>query len=336
MSKIYEWNLMFYTFTDNDLEVGSFRDLAKLTSNNYTYSNVIIHMLLDTATMGSYLIQITGNPYQSGNISMKRLPPVDMSKSSTLQHFIEHSIQSGPSHRKALILGGHGSGWLLLTEEDSAISAAKLGHIFRSTPVKLDLLCFDNCLMSTLETMNELHDCVDYVIAYQDYAGWDGIIETSMIKHFDDVKISTLELARELVQSLLIKINERVNDALKSDRTNPPDPTDVSIISISQVSELVQYIKSLGRLKQPTNTDFCVDPNYWHLQDLTSIVQSSVPLEKYYQYLEYFKTVVVVYQQSINKHNRYHYGLSCIVDPEKDTFDTWKLWKELSLRLLFQ
>ena len=86
--KIYEWNLLFYTFTDNELQEGSFKDLAKLTSLNQKNESVIIHILLDTMNMGSYLIKIKGNPYKKDNIRMTRLERQNMSKEDTLQSFL--------------------------------------------------------------------------------------------------------------------------------------------------------------------------------------------------------------------------------------------------------
>jgi len=325
---MHEWNIMCYTFTDNDLEVGSFKDLAKLTCKNIQYHNVIIHMLIDTATMGSYLIKIRGNPYMDNMMTIKRLPNQDMSKCETLCHFIQDCVKDAPANRYTLILGGHGSGWLLLTEKDSVLPVATLGNILRKCSVHFDLVCFDNCLMSTLESMNELYGATKYVIAYQDYSGWDGVIEPTLIKHFDDPTKSTLEIAKKLAKSVIVKTNQKL-----SDPTNKPDPTDVSVICIQNIPNIVTWINKNLPLKRPLDNRYCIDPTYWHLQDLTSIVKDSYSDIR--EFINLFNEVVVFYQQSANKHNPLHHGLSCIVDPEKDTFDTQQTWKLLSLRLTF-
>src|SRR5436189_4961009 len=114
----FEWNILCYTFTDNNLEIGSFRDLAKLTSIEHNHKNIIIHMIIDTQTMGTYFIKIHNNPYKDGNISMTRLSNINMSREKTLEHFISKSIDSVNFNRIALILGGHGSGWYLKTEKE--------------------------------------------------------------------------------------------------------------------------------------------------------------------------------------------------------------------------
>jgi len=331
---MHEWNIMCYTFTDNDLEVGSFKDLAKLTSINTQYHNVIIHMIIDTATMGSYLIKIRGNPYMDNMMTIKRLPNQDMSKCETLCHFIQDSVKDAPANRYALILGGHGSGWLLLTEKDSVLPVAKLADILRQCKLPnnkiFDLICFDNCMMSTLESINELRNIAKYVVAYQDYSGWDGIIEPTLIKHFDDPTKSTLEIAKELAKSVIIKTNQKLSDPTNE---NKPDPTDVSVICMQQIPNIVTWITKNVPLKRPLNNQYCVDPTYWHLQDLMSIVKHSY--SDIQEFTDLFNQVVVFYQQSSNKHNPLHHGLSCIVDPEKDTFDTQHTWKLLSLRLIF-
>lgn len=50
-TKTYEWNILCYSFTNNELEIGSFKDLAKLTSLAHNHQSVIVHMLICTETM---------------------------------------------------------------------------------------------------------------------------------------------------------------------------------------------------------------------------------------------------------------------------------------------
>jgi hypothetical protein len=315
---------MFYTFTDNDLEVGSFRDFAKLTELNLPYPNVVVHMLLETKTMGTYRIRIQGDPYVPGNITMQRLQTVDMSRCDTLIQFL-HESMTEPAERNALIMGGHGSGWLLITEGASILPIATLRECLVKAQVHLNLLCLDNCLMANISTAYELRDVTDVIVAYEDYAGWDGIIEPPMLEHFNES--TTPQVAIELAKSLLTIINAK-----------NVDPTDVSVIVTQPLTDFGPFLLSLGPLKRPTTTIDCIDPTYWQLQDLWSIVQTTLASRPsdWTKFTQLFAQTVIFYQQTRNKHKPQHHGLSCIVDPNKDTFDKQHSWKLLQLQLSYQ
>jgi hypothetical protein len=320
------WNVMFYTFTDNELEVGSFRDLAKLTALNLPYPNVVVHILLETRTMGTYRIRLQGDPYSPDAMTMQRLPTVDMSKCETLVNFLTQSYTEPAAHH-ALILGGHGSGWLLITEGASTLPVARLRECLEQANVHLDLVCFDNCLMSNVSSAYELRNVTDYIVAYEDYAGYDGVIEQDMLRHFNDVSLLPQQVAIYLAQSVL--------DAINGKRV---DPTDVSVISTQHLGEFGDFLRSICPLTRPNTKADCIDPTYWQLQDLWEIVQATLSAKP--TDLDKFKTlfnqVVVFYKQSWNKHNPRNHGLSCIVDPEKDTFDKQHSWKLLQLQLSYK
>ncbi len=112
------------------------------------------------------------------------------------------------------------------------------------------------------------------------------------------------------------------------------DPTDVSVLSAVDVDSLVKFIKGCV-LRKPTDGTACIDPNYWQLQDLFEVVKESLSGEEFKMFEELFKRVVLFYKQSKNKNNPKHHGLSCIVDPDKDIYDTSQAWKQLDLLLSF-
>ena len=317
---MYEWNILFYTFTDNELEIGSFKDLAKLTSLDHDNSSIVVSGLVDTASLGTYLYRIAGSAYQLDNIRMTRLPSVNMSCESTLIHFLRHSTATA-AKRTALILGGHGSGWFLRTEKDSALAPRTLAYCIESAGLYLDLLCFDNCLMANLETMYEVHSVARYVTAYEDYAGWKGIVEPCMLEIFTHDEYSTKEIAIRLSQNLL------------QAQGPEDDPTDVAVLNLAGLDSLVDTVKDLP-LTKPINSSFCIDPDYWYLQDFYSIAQHS-NLANWDSFVAAFNEVVVWYRQSNKKNNPNHHGMSCIVDIENVTEDPDETWRLLELRLRY-
>lgn len=321
------WNVMFYTFTDNELEVGSFRDLAKLTALNLPYPNVVVHILVETRTMGTYRIRFQGDPYADGSITMQRLPTVDMSRCDTLVQFLINS-SAEPADRHALIMGGHGSGWLLITEgSNNILPIARLRECIEQSNVHLDLLCLDNCLMSNISTAYELRNITDVIVAYENYAGWDGIIEQSMLQHFNDATLSTQQVGILLSQAIMDTINGK-----------KVDPADVSVIVSAPLAAFGDFLRSICPLHRPTNKADCIDPTYWQLQDLWSIAETTLASkqEDWQKFKDQFAQIIVFYKQSWNNHNARNHGLSCIVDAEKDTFDKQHSWKLLQLQLTYK
>lgn len=307
------WHLLFYTFTDNELETWSFQDIAKLSASSNLHG-VKITMLLDTANLGSYLISI-----DSPHMTMKRLPNQNMSNPNTLKDFINNSICEHPAVRYGLILQGHGSGWFLRTEKDSIMPIPVLAKTLQETNIIFDLLCFDNCMMSNFESLYTMKNNVRYVIAYEDYAGMNGFAQSSNLDLFDP---------KEKTRDISVKVAKNLINIL----THNDDPTDVSVICISSLEKLATFLKN-KKLTLPIDNSFCVEPEYWHLQDLYSIVKNSNVNQR--EFSKLFKNVILYYSQSINKNNITHHGLSCIVEAEKDTYDVEKSYRLLDILLSF-
>ncbi|XWV26370.1 clostripain precursor [Tupanvirus soda lake] len=315
-----EWNIIFYTFTANELENLSFKDIAKLTEINKNYKNTHVSILLDTMTMGSYYITMTGNPYKDNGMNIKRLPKQNMSDPMTLSNFIEKTLAKATYRRTCLILAGHGSGWFLKTEKHTVMGIPDMMNALKKVGIFIDLLIFDTCMMSVLECMNELVGTVEYVVANQDYAENNGFVTKNLLSLFDNTKLNTKQIALNLAQGLFNGLDEK-------------EATDVSVISINNVTRLLDYIDK-HKIKYPKNNYFCIDSKYWHLQDLYSIVENS-GLHDFNQFYELFNKVVIFYQQSYNKCNFYHHGLSCMVDAENDNTDFKKISKDMKYRINF-
>lgn len=329
-----EWNLLFYTFTDNELETGSFADLAKLTALDIAVPldssgtagsrffkagfSAFISILLDTSTLGSYHITINGDPYQEGNMIMTRVPNQNMSKVETLETFVRSSLKGRESKRIALILGGHGAGWFLQTERDSILPVPQFAETIERCGLVLDLLCFDNCMMSNLETMYAIRRIAKTVIAYEDYAGLNGFIQPLTVAYFNECHFNTERIAISIAKNLMATLTEK------------DIPTDVSVIDIKHIEKLFEFL-NMHKLKRPDHKNYCIDQSYWHLQDLYSVCEASFDSEDFIQFKELFNAVVLYYHQSINKSNPYHHGLSCMIDMERDTYDINKAWKLMPL-----
>lgn len=305
---MYDWNLLFYTFTDNDLEVGSFKDIAKLTALNCTSPNIVINMLLDTSTMGSYRIRLNGNPYMSGDMHICRLPNQNMSDPNTLRRFLESSLERDPAHHTCLVLGGHGSGWYLYTETNSILPITLLNKTLEEAKIHLDLLCLDNCLMACLETAVELAPSVDYIIAFQNYCPWDGVIGPNMIAEF----------AHE--RDILSLLTSLQDDFI---RRAEGEEADCSIIVTKEALALAELLQD----QVLPLVDVRVDKDYPHLLDLYSLAKQ-IPGFSFV-----FERVVYRYRQVKSKPRPDLHGLSCLYRVEEDASDPYQGWQGLKCRL---
>jgi Clostripain family len=306
---MYDWNILLYTFTDNDLEVGSFKDIAKLTALNNTYPNVVVNMLLDTATMGSYRIRLSGNPYNHGDMHIRRVSNQNMSDPSTLRRFIESALRHDPARKICLILGGHGSGWYLFTEKNSILPITLLNKTLCEAKIHLDILCLDNCLMSCLETANELAPSVDYIVAFQNYCPWDGIIGPKLLTEFAQ-RNDTLSILTALQDDFILRAKD--------------EEADCSILITKEAKRLARLLKD----KVIPFADVRVDKEYPHLLDLYSLA-SSIP-----GFAQQFSRTVYRYVQASAKPRPDLHGLSCIYRPEIDESDPYQGWKGLRCGLI--
>ena len=66
------------------------------------------------------------------------------------------------------------------------------------------------CLMSSLETLYELREVTDYIIANEDYCPWNGVISPEFLSHFEQ-EVTGAALIQKIVQSSFDQ-NENIKD----------------------------------------------------------------------------------------------------------------------------
>ena len=121
---------------------------------------------------------------------VEKLPDANMGEGSTLESFLRFAKEKYPAEHRMLIFWDHGGGSLdgacydekykknlLLGEMKNALAAVENND---SSKPPFDIVCFDTCLMSSLETANVFYGFTKYMIASQeimpgtgtDYAYW--------------------------------------------------------------------------------------------------------------------------------------------------------------------
>lgn len=130
----------------------------------------------------------------NGFHEIEKLPDSNMGSGAVLKDFLSFAVKNYPADHKVLVFWNHGSGSLggVCFDEKYGTSISlnalrvALGGVFAENAAQppIDLVCFDTCLMATLETANSLYGYTGYLAASQelmpdhgiDYAAWLGSI----------------------------------------------------------------------------------------------------------------------------------------------------------------
>lgn len=129
------------------------------------------------------------------------------------------------------------------------MSIPNIVKALKSSGAKFNTIIFDMCLMSMLETIYELKDVVDYVVAVETYGPWEGFISPQLLP--------TLESD--------IPIEEKLKD-IASNYINRnkggPDVCDVAVTRTKDVVRLANFIETKVKLTQMdfTTEDDTLDP----------------------------------------------------------------------------
>ncbi|MBF0315738.1 MAG: hypothetical protein HQK52_20120 [Oligoflexia bacterium] len=276
-SPLKKWTWIQYSFTDNELQSGSFSDLAKLTAAEGLVSNQIaFHSLIDTRTMGSYKITIQGDP-KKNHALFDRIPNQDMSQPSVLKNFIQEVATSDPAEKYGLILGGHGCGWLFTAEENRPLFIQEVASAIRESGVHFEVVSFDSCLMSTMESVAELSGLSNFVTATENYCPWNGVISEKFLNLFD--QHNTQEALYGVCEKFV-----QMNTTTYADPSDPrklagPDACDLNVWDPAKVKDLYHYLQEQYQLKKIApeyQKDFAIDPSWPAIYDLYSIVWPSL------------------------------------------------------------
>ena len=116
---------------------------------------------------------------------VEKLPDASMGTASTLREFLAFANKKYPADHRALVIWNHGGGSLggVCWDEKyndviglNALRSALVGAMQENVAnPPLDLICFDTCLMASLETANSLHGFARYMAASQEIMPGHGL-----------------------------------------------------------------------------------------------------------------------------------------------------------------
>lgn len=117
----------------------------------------------------------------TGFVLEEQLPDVSMGEADTFRDFLNYCYQSHPARHSLVVVWDHGGGVLGGVAYDEnhnmdSLSVAELSRVFSETRHHADILGFDACMTSNVDTLYAVRPFADYVIASQELEpveGWN-------------------------------------------------------------------------------------------------------------------------------------------------------------------
>ena len=196
------WTTLYYL--DNDYTGGFTDPLDDVFLDEIASSpsiNVIV--IQDNLDEPAFVYYIDENHTA---IQLEDLGEVNMGDALTLKNFIEFAKQQYPAERYLLWIVNHGGAWkgscIDETDNDIGLTMDECHSALAETG-GVDIICFLACLMSNMEAVYELRDCVDVFIGSEDlaYLSWfNGVCGDT-----NQLLTSTPELSSEDVGTQIVK-----------------------------------------------------------------------------------------------------------------------------------
>ncbi|MBE6051801.1 MAG: hypothetical protein E7214_14425 [Clostridium sp.] len=162
----------------------------------------------------------------------------NMGEKDTLADFLNYGIESYPADKYILIFWNHGGGSVQgfggdeLFQDDS-LDLSEMSEGFKESVAakeQFELIGFDACLMSNIETANVLKDYSKYMIASEDLEpedGWNYEWLKTLSKDSDGIKIGK-------------EISEKYKEFFKDKEIN----LSLSLVDLSKISDFVTFLNS--------------------------------------------------------------------------------------------
>lgn len=175
-----DWTIMLYMAADAYPELYWEADINEMESADLPDSVHVVALVDPLGTGDSRIYEIAHDPeYLDPAIYSPEIDDggqviiggeVNTGSPDTIGSFIEFAVGHYPADRYALVLWGHGGGWMGLCPDGADILTlpelrSALEEAETTTGAGIDLLAVDACVEGTLETVYELRKCADFFVA---------------------------------------------------------------------------------------------------------------------------------------------------------------------------
>ena len=248
------WTVMVYMEANNSLEPFATETFTELTSIGHKKG---LEIVVEVDPGPKHVVEeVDGMPTGKSikRVLIKKGKVVsenddvgdDMTTGSGLANFIQYGLEQHPADHYALILWDHGAGWHGCCEADKPqIRAMSLPEItkgldrgLKKSKDKLDLIAFDECLMSELEVAKALAPYVDVMVSSEELEPGEGMNYDKWLQAIvDDDTISPFDVGSAIADAYKKNI---------ADNSGTPSYT-MSVLDLNKVDELIKATGKLGK-----------------------------------------------------------------------------------------
>lgn len=202
---VKEWTVMVYLDAESNLEPYAFQDMDEMEkAGSDEHVNIVVMVdwhpdfaNIKASTDGGLTFSPTDHtwrgfllPEQDNNDKRVTLYPApgengflmerNMGDPAEITEFVNWGVANFPAQKYALVLWDHGLGWKAnlwdeSTDPEDEIHMGELDDALAATPVVLDLIGFDECLMAMIEVAYQVYDHANVFVGSQELEsayGW--------------------------------------------------------------------------------------------------------------------------------------------------------------------
>ncbi len=184
---VKEWTFMIFMNGDNNLDQSAVKDLKEIRANGGSNELMNIVVMVDREKGPAVTYYVEGGKLEI----ITKHGEIDMGDYKVYTNFIKSSIKKYPAKNYCSIIWNHGTGWKAIKnaqgmvrgisyddQSGNHITTAQLGFalkdIKQALGKKLDLLCFDACLMQMAEVAYTAREGADYIVGSEETEPGDG------------------------------------------------------------------------------------------------------------------------------------------------------------------
>ncbi|MEO0226127.1 MAG: clostripain-related cysteine peptidase [candidate division WOR-3 bacterium] len=236
-----EWTVAVYMAADNDLSYFATLDIEEMKRLSFSDRvSIVIQIDRPYETCKRYLVR-------PGKLTLlEDIGEVDMCAPEEIANFARFIKETYPADKYLIILWDHGTGWVTgpkrsfgsdwSSNNTVGISDGELGRaIFKAHQAldkKIEILCFDACLMAMVEVASELAQNVKYLIASEHWIPVEGYPYDKVLNILiSDPKISPEEFGRSMIDTYIAHY--------------PNLNTTLSLIDVDKIRPLNKAVKNL-------------------------------------------------------------------------------------------
>ncbi len=182
-----EWTFMIFMNADNNLDQSAVKDLKEMRAKGGSneFMNIVVMVDREKGPAVTYYLE-------DGKMEIvTKHGEVDMGDYKVYTNFVKSAIKKYPAKHYCSIIWNHGTGWKAIKaaqgmvrgisyddQSGNHITTAQLGFslkdIKQALGRKLDLLCFDACLMQMAEVAYTVKEGADLIVGSEETEPGDG------------------------------------------------------------------------------------------------------------------------------------------------------------------